>query len=73
MNQTIYDPIHAVRLDSTRARHVESLLSKIWARLRDSVKGYRVVSARRSKPLTFIEVNLLDETMGPEIRRTLRI
>ena len=73
MNQTIYHPIYASRLETNRCRYRESLLSKIRARLRDSMNGTRAEYGKRSKPGTFIEANLLDDIMGPEIRRTLRI
>jgi len=50
----------------------ESLISKIISGLNRIVKTRRPQFNARSKHQSFMDANLLDATMGPEISRTLR-
>ena len=72
MNQSIaYLEFDA--LTDHQAHQQESLLEKICDRIGKALHSSRRAIDTRHQPATFIEANLLDEVMGPEISRTLRI
>lgn len=73
MNQTLTRPAYDVPLEQPRSRQQVSLASKLLTRLRDWLNSYRSRYDDRVEHHTFIDANLLDDTMGPEIKRTLRI
>ena len=50
----------------------KSLLDRIVSRLAGSVKSYRIPASPNRDHQSFIERNLLDHDIGPEIHRALR-
>lgn len=73
MNQTLTRPAYDVPLEQPRSRQQVSLASKILARLRDWLNSSRSRYDNRVEYRSFVDTNLLDDTVGPEIKRTLRI
>ena len=72
MSQTIAHIEYSVPATRSKAQDRESLISKIIARLNTIVKNRRSQFSAKPKHQSFIDANLLDATMGPEISRTLR-
>ena len=60
------------RTVDARIETQESLLDRITARLIEYTQGAFYDIPVNQKPKCFIEENLLDPRMGPEISRTLR-
>ena len=71
MSQTITHTEHSFAAICPMIRGRESLISKITTRLGKLVKTRRPKHSARSKHQSFMDANLLDATMGPEIGRTL--
>jgi phosphoribosylcarboxyaminoimidazole (NCAIR) mutase len=57
----------------TASRKTDTLLEKIRDRLKQAMKFRTAGVGKQAHPQTFIEAHLLDDVMGPEIKRTLRI
>ena len=72
MNQTIAHSEYSVPVTRSKVQDFESLISKIIARLNTITKIRRPQFSVKPKHQSFIDANLLDDTMGPEIARTLR-
>ena len=72
MSQTITHTEHSFPAIRSKVQGRESLISKIIARLSKIVKARRPQFSTKSKHQSFMDANLLDATMGPEISRTLR-
>ena len=72
MNQTITCSDFTAPTEIQSNRH-ESLLKIIRDRLSRALSTNRAKANRKNLPQTFLEENLLDDVMGPEIRRTLRV
>lgn len=72
MNQTAAYLEFAVA-DEYESRQEESLLKKISDRIVRALRSSRREIGEKNPPVTFIEANLLDDNLGPEISRTLRI
>ena len=72
MNQTITHTEYFVPATRSQAQDHDSLISKIIARLNTIAKIRRPQFSPKPKHQSFIDANLLDATMGPEISRTLR-
>ena len=71
MNQAILHSEYAAAAN-TRSNRQESLLQKIRDRLTRVLEFHQTGPGNKQMPQTFIEANLLDDVMGPEIKRTLR-
>ena len=71
MNQSAIYPEYVAHAEYNTHK-AESLLKRISDRigraLRTSRRGSEI-----NQPVTFIEANLLDKNVGPEISRTLRV
>lgn len=72
MSHTIAHTEYSVPTIRSKVQGCESLISKIIARLNTIAKIRRPQFSAKSKHQSFIDANLLDDTMGPEISRTLR-
>lgn len=72
MYQTTFDAATSIPV-TTEARRDSSLLEKICDRLGQALKSGHAGNGKTKLPPTFIEANLLDEVMGPEIKRALRV
>jgi hypothetical protein len=72
MSQAITHTEYSAVTTRSKAQGRESLISKIFARLNTIAKIRRAQFSARPKHQSFIDANLLDATMGPEISRTLR-
>ena len=72
MNQTVTHTKHIIPTIRLKAPDQESLLSKIIARLKTISINRRQKANTRIQHRSFIDANLLDAVMGPEISRTLR-
>jgi len=72
MNQTVAHTEYFVPASRSKVQGGESLISKIIARLNTITRIRRPQFSARPKHQSFIDANLLDDTMGPEISRTLR-
>ena len=72
MSQTIAHTDYSVPVTRSKAQDHQSLISKIIARLNTIAKIRRPQFGAKPKHQSFIDANLLDATMGPEISRTLR-
>ena len=72
MNQTIAHTEYPVPATRPKTQGRESLISKLITRLNTIAKVGRPQFSAKFKHQSFIDANLLDDLMGPEIRRTLR-
>jgi hypothetical protein len=72
MNQTIAHTEYFAPATRSQVQGRESLIYKIIARLNMIAKTRRSQFSAKPKHQSFIDANLLDATMGPEISRTLR-
>jgi hypothetical protein len=72
MSQAITHTEYSVAATRSKVQGRESLISKIIARLNTIAKIRRPQFGAKPKHQSFIDANLLDATMGPEISRTLR-
>ena len=72
MYQNTLDSQIGIPATNVSPRH-ESLLEKIRARLARAMRSRPASVGKQNLPQTFIEEHLLDDVMGPEIKRTLRI
>ena len=71
MNATALHPYTPVITTSPSSSR-DSLLEKIFSRLVQSLKSYRTPGKSTVVHVGFIESNLLDRNLGPEISRALR-
>ena len=67
----IESTVHADRF-SRHSRSGESLLERVLSALIKSLKDYRIPRAPAAARRGYIEENLLDPNVGPEIHRALR-
>ena len=72
MSQTVTYTEYSDPAIRPKVQDRESLISKIIAKLNAIAKIRRPQFSARTKHQSFIDANLLDEVMGPEISRTLR-
>ncbi|MFT7672294.1 MAG: hypothetical protein ACI845_000699 [Gammaproteobacteria bacterium] len=72
MNQIDTYTNYATPDTHSKGHDSESLLSKIVAGLKTRSKSRRLKILTRYQHQSFIDANLLDDVMGPEIRRVLR-
>jgi hypothetical protein len=72
MSQTVTYTEYSDPAIASKVQDRESLISKIIAKLNVIAKIRRPQFSARTKHQNFIDANLLDEVMGPEISRTLR-
>jgi hypothetical protein len=72
MNPTVVDTKHAFPTTRLHIPHRDSLISKIMERLKTIAKTRFDQSGATAEHRSFVDANLLDETVGPEISRTLR-
>ena len=72
MNKTVTSLNASRLLGSSRNQNHESLLDRIISKLTKISKAFNVEGHTRQQHKSFIEENLLDPNMGPEISRTLR-
>ena len=72
MSQAIAHTEYSVPATRSKVQGHDSLISKIIARLNTIAKIRRPQFNPQPKHQSFIDANLLDATMGPEISRTLR-
>lgn len=72
MNQTDAYTNYATPTTRSKTHNHDSLLSKIVARLKTISIRRRLKNRTRFQHQSFIDANLLDDVMGPEISRTLR-
>jgi len=72
MNHTVAYKIHTVPAIRSNDKDHESLLRKFVARLHTILMSRRPKKNTRLQHKSFMDANLLDDVMGPEISRTLR-
>jgi hypothetical protein len=72
MNYTAARKIYSAPAIRPRVQHHESLLQKVSTWLKPVLSSRRLKYSDRDQHQSFMEANLLDEVMGPEISRTLR-
>jgi len=72
MSQSIARTEHSFPAIRSMIQGPESLISKIITALNRMVRTPRPRFGARSRHQSFMDANLLDATMGPEISRTLR-
>ena len=72
MNQTVTQAAYVIPTTRSKAPGLESLLGKIVARLKTISINHRRKAITRTQHQSFMDANLLDDAMGPEISRTLR-
>ena len=72
MEQTTFNS-EFVTPASIRTGKDESLLKKIRDRLQAALKARRSEIPKKDLPPAFIEAHLLDDVLGAEIKRTLRV
>jgi hypothetical protein len=72
MNQTDAYTNYSTPATRSEAHDHESLLSKIVAGLKTISMSRRLKVQARFQHQSFMDANLLDDVMGPEISRTLR-
>ena len=72
MSQAIVHTEYSVPATRSKVQGHDSLISKIIARLNTIAKIRPSQFSTKPKYQSFLDANLLDSTMGPEISRTLR-
>ena len=72
MSQSITHTEHSFPAIRSMSQGRESLISKITTALNKMVRTPRPRFGAKSRHQSFMDANLLDATMGPEISRTLR-
>jgi hypothetical protein len=72
MNHTVAHKIYTAPAIRSNDRDHESFLTKFVARLNAILKSRRPKKSARLQHQSFMDANLLDDVMGPEISRTLR-
>ena len=72
MSQTVTYTDYSDSANASKVQGRESLISKIIAKLNTIAKIRRPQFSVKPEHQSFIDANLLDEVMGPEISRTLR-
>ena len=72
MSQTVAYTEYSDQATRSKVPGSESLISKIIARLNSIATTRRPRFGAGAKHQSFMEANLLDDVMGPEISRTLR-
>lgn len=72
MSQTIAHTEYSVPAIRSKVQGRDSLISKIIARLNTIATIHRTKIGAKPKHQSFLDANMLDDTMGPEISRTLR-
>ena len=72
MSQPVSYTEHSNPAICTKDQSGESLIHKIIARLKTIANIHHPQFNARTKHQSFIDANLLADTMGPEISRTLR-
>ena len=72
MNHAVIQKHYAISPILSKSPCYESLLSRIVSRLKTILSNHHSKLKARVQHRSFIDANLLDEVMGPEIRRALR-
>ncbi len=72
MNPTIAQADHAHIVTRSWVDESRSLLDTIVEKLKSALEDHSRQTAPPHRPQTFIEANLLDPEMGPEISRCLQ-
>ena len=72
MNHTVAYKIHTAPAMRSNDQYHESLLRKIVVWLNAISMSRRPKKSTRFQHKSFMDANLLDDVMGPEISRTLR-
>ena len=73
MNQTISQPTHGLPYDLPTSPGPQSRLRRLGKRLLRRMNRSRAKPGKSAAYRGYIEENLLDARMGPEISRTLRV
>ena len=72
MSHTVAYKIHTAPVNRSNDRDQESFLSIIAAWLSKVLMSHHPKLGPRNQHKSFMDANLLDDVMGPEISRTLR-
>ena len=72
MNQTVAYKIYSAPAAHSKNQGHESLLRKVLAALKTISMGCQPKDGSNVQHQNFMDENLLDDLMGPEISRTLR-